>query len=518
MKFRDYLFLVLLELIITLVVVIFQPVPGYMDADYYYAGGVEIASGKGFSEPYLWNYLDHPSELPHPSFSYWMPLVSILVSAFPAIIGINSWFTARVPFLIIALIIPPLTARLAYNLTRQRLLAIISGLLAVFSGFYFTYLTTSDSFGLYMLLGGLFILLVSQYGPILKLTGWVAFILGFLAGLMHLSRADGLLWILLTFICIIYFRPPGRDLQNVVLSCLAALAGYLLVMTPWFIRNINIFGSILAPNGSSLLWLTSYDQIFSYPAEQISMSAWWQTGILEILRVRLWALGLNLATTLSVQGGIFLLPLIFVGIGHYWKTGVAKFVVLAWLITFIAMTVVFPFAGARGGFFHSGAALQMIWWVFAAVGLQRFIQWGGKHRQWNESVSKVVFSTGLVGLAFLLTIAVMIIRIPSWNSEFSMYKKVDQFITSKSLNGDNIVIVSNPPGYFLASNSPAIAIPDGNIDTIFALRDKYGAGYLILEKGSLPKGLEPIYMNPEEFSNLDYLGEVESVRVFQILP
>ena len=29
-----------------------------MDADYYFSGGVQLAQGKGFSEPYLWNYFD----------------------------------------------------------------------------------------------------------------------------------------------------------------------------------------------------------------------------------------------------------------------------------------------------------------------------------------------------------------------------------------------------------------------------------------------------------------------------
>jgi hypothetical protein len=48
--------------------------PGYMDADYYFATGQELSRGHGFIEPFLWNYLDDPAGLPHPSHLYWLPL------------------------------------------------------------------------------------------------------------------------------------------------------------------------------------------------------------------------------------------------------------------------------------------------------------------------------------------------------------------------------------------------------------------------------------------------------------
>jgi hypothetical protein len=43
-----------------------QPVPGYMDAEYYYAGAIRLHEGYGFTQPFLWNYLDEPAGLPHP--------------------------------------------------------------------------------------------------------------------------------------------------------------------------------------------------------------------------------------------------------------------------------------------------------------------------------------------------------------------------------------------------------------------------------------------------------------------
>lgn len=518
MKLRDYLLLALLGLSVSMAVSTFQPVPGYMDADYYFAGGIELAVGKGFSEPYLWNYLDDPTGLPHPSHAYWMPLVSILAAVFPALVGSISWFVARIPFLLIALCIPLLTTALTYNITRQRFLALVSGILAVFSSFYLPYLTTSDSFGSYMLFGGLLFLLIAQKRSTPWLPGFVPFTLGIFVGLMHLSRADGILWLVMAFGSILFTLPARKNLGRTLTYLLIILSGYLLVMAPWFLRNYTIFGSILAPNASKLLWLTSYDQIFSYPASHITVSQWWQSGFEEIIRVRLWSLGLNMATTLTVQGGIFLLPLILIGIWKYRKVETIRIAVIAWLLTLVAMTFAFPFAGARGGFFHSGAAMQVIWWAMAPVGLESVIQWGTKHRRWNESKSRSVFFIGLVGLTVLMTIFISMSRISSWKTEFSTYKNIDQFLSAHGMSNVDVVIVSNPPGFFLASSNPAIAIPDGNMETIIALRDRFSADYLILEKGSMPSGLVTIYENPNEYSDLDYLGEMESVRVYRILP
>ena len=78
MTWRHYLLLFVVGLLVPFGISRFQSQPGYMDADYYFVGGIQLAEGKGFTEPYLWNYLDNPTGLPHPSHTYWMPLASIV--------------------------------------------------------------------------------------------------------------------------------------------------------------------------------------------------------------------------------------------------------------------------------------------------------------------------------------------------------------------------------------------------------------------------------------------------------
>ena len=522
MKQRDYLFLGLLSVIVILGVASLEQVPGYMDADYYYATGKQLAAGEGFFEPFLWNYLDDPTGFPHPSHTYWMPLVSMLAGLIPGITGSSSWWAARVPFLLAAAFLPLLTAHLAYSLTSGRSLSIASGLLAVFPGFYLPFLPTTDTFSIYMLLGGLFFLVLIKSYKADKPSFLYPLLLGLLAGLLHLTRADGLLWLAIA-LAAICFTPGIRTGDKLIFiklitGVMAVILGYLLIMGWWFARNALAFGSILAPGGLKMLWLISYDQIFTYPATEITFGKWIESGVGAIVKVRTWSTGMNLSTTLGVQGGIILLPFMIVGILQMRHVKVIAFAVLSWLLTLAAMSLVFPFAGARGGFFHSGAAQQTIWWVMAPIGLQAAVHWLASRRKWEEKKAQATFRGGMVGMTILITLVVLITRLPGWGDEALNYQSLQVFLEQSGAETGEVVIVANPPGFYLASSHPCIALPEGTPETILALAERYQAKYLILEEGSITAGLQVVYDNPDQFSQFRYLGMVKEARVFAIAP
>ena len=199
MTLRRYFSLFILVFAVACGVAGFQKSPGYMDADYYLLNGMQLAEGKGFTEPVLWNYLDdpvglsqsdglsHPTGLSHPSHAYWMPLASILSAIGIWLTPFDGFTGGRSIFLILAGLVPPVTAWLAWGLLSdrsartRRIMATLAGVMAAFSGFYLSFLTVPDAFGVYMLLGAL-ILGVSQSEDSWK--KWLG--LGFLAGLMHL--------------------------------------------------------------------------------------------------------------------------------------------------------------------------------------------------------------------------------------------------------------------------------------------------------------------------------------------
>jgi hypothetical protein len=520
MNWRHYLILFLVGLLVPFGISRFQSQPGYMDADYYFAGGVQIAEGRGFTEPYLWNYLDNPSGLPHPSHTYWMPLASIVAAIGMWITGQATYAAGQSTFILLSAFVPLVTAALAYTVSRRTLLAMVSGLLSIFSIYYAPFMPVPDNYVLYMLFGGIFLLLVPRREK------WIPVILGALAGLLTLARSDGLLWLGLAGLAVMWKEATREDgsrtlfgewIKRIVPAGLLALLGYFIVMGGWHIRSENLFGSFMTPGGGRLLWLENYNQTFIYPPDSLTREGFLKAGWAAAIQDRLAALGVNAGNAFASQGGIFLFPFILIGLWilrHELRTRIA---VTGWLILFLVMTVIFPFAGSRGSFFHAGAAFQPYWWTAAPIGLDAVIAWARRKGRFTEQNALVFFQGILVLLAILLTAYLVSFRVLSgWAKEDVVYPQVEQKLLESGIGPQDVVIVRNPPGYYLASRRESISLPFGDESTILAVAKKFGARYLVLEKEGTFDSIQDLYDHPQANPSFKYLGEVDSARLYRI--
>jgi hypothetical protein len=535
MKFRLYLLLYLYALMFLLAVSIFQTQPGYMDAEYYYANGVRLTQGKGFSELFLWNYLDNPKMLPHPSFTYWMPLSSLLAAAGMELTGWVNFAGSKTGFLLLAACVSPLTARLAYALTNERWAALLAGFLAIFPGFYLAYLGITDTFGIAMVLGLLWLWVAHH--ALKRSPGERAFFLdglglGLVAGLMHLNRADGLIWLgmggLVIGMVLLVKRQQRESIPfrtqffiGVIVFAIF-IVGYVLPMLPWFWRNQITFGTLFSPGSVKVLWITDYDDIYIYPASQLTPARWWAIGLGEIVRARLWALGQNLQTALAVQGMVFLLPLILVGAWHLRKDRRVQLGALSYFLIMVLFSLVFPFPGARGGFFHSGAGLQPLWWALVPVGLAVWINWGEKKRGWKATQARVILGVGLVGLAAFYSILITWPKVignqvakPVWNQSAEEYIQLVSYSEKLGISDEAIGMVNNPPGYFTATGKMAIVIPDGGMTDLLDAAQRYYANYVFIDENH-PEGLADLYKNPVSSLELIYIGKYKNTQIFRI--
>jgi len=510
------LILMVLALAISILISIFQEFPGYMDADYYFAGGIQLAEGNGFTEPYLWNYFDPSNKLPHPSHGYWMPLTSIIAAGGMVITGAQTWVSGRLGFYLIGMFIPALTAILAFSFTKREDLSLLSGILAIFSGYYSVYMQTTDSFSINMILGGLFFLIAHRDNY------KVYFLLGLLSGLFHLARADGVFWLGISLlIASINNFKNHRNFRWWIISYSTCLFGYILVMGPWFFRNYQAFGSLLGPQASNMIWLTHYNQVFSYPPN-INFNQWWIQGLSTIVTTMISALKVNLLNTIAVLGNIILFPFILIGSWKLRKDVRIGYLLTAWIGLMFLMSLIYPFAGMRGGFFHAGAALQPALWAIAPVGLEIAVEKSSQKRRWNIENSKKIFSLSLVAFSLLITVFITFNKLYDyknrkliWGMDEKRYQIIGDVI--KYNNSENsIVIVGNPPGYYLATGGPAIAIPDGDLNNLLKAADDFNADYLILEPGGFPKALDELFAGNYANDQIDYLSEIDEVKIYKI--
>lgn len=518
MKTSHYLLLFLLGLGLPLLIAQFQPAPGYLDAEYYYAGGIQLVQGRGFTEPYLWNYLDGATSLPHPSHGYWMPLASIVSALGMWLTGGIDYFSARIFFLLIAASVPPLTAALAFSFSQKKELALVSGLLAVFSIYNAPFVTVTDNFGLFMLLGCLYFILIMQAANEPHPFRFV--LIGLISGLMTLSRSDGLLWLGLGVLFMAWcVRHQGfrHLLQSTVRAAMWILAGFLVVMGPWYLRNWEVYGSFMAPGGSRVLWLDLYDQTFSFPPSLLTPQSFLALGWREILSDRMAALGSNLLNAFAAHGGILLFPFILSGAYVNRRDDRVRLAVFAFLILFLVMSFLFPFAGSRGSFFHAGAALQPMWWTLAPLGLEKILELL-RRRNWGNDQTRIVFQSAMVLMSVILTGFVVYLRLFAlgWSEVRQNYGQIDDWLQQQGVLAQDVVIVRNAPGYYLQTGRSAIAFPYGGEQAIFDVARQFDAYYVVVEPQALNRPLQLDYRDRSGDAEFLYLGEVDDVKLYKI--
>jgi 4-amino-4-deoxy-L-arabinose transferase-like glycosyltransferase len=464
-----------------------------MDADYYFTMGRNLASGGGLSEPFIWNYLDDPRSIPHPAFQYWMPVTSFLAALAQVIFGAG-FRSAQIPFILLAASFPLFTAWIALKLHGNVQSAWEAGLLAAFPGFFLPFMVTTDAFSIYGILGSLIFILSAEAfhkGGYLK---W--FMTGLLIGIAYLTRTDGLLFLPLC-IGLIFYSQPGKKK-----ALIGLIMGFLLVMLPWWILNAVIHGDALPSGTIRVLWMRDYDELFIYPPSELTFQRWLDSGLNNILLSRVNALWMNIKSLILVNGLVFLGPLMVIGARILRKNLIVRLASIYLISLLIVMSFVFPFAGSRGGYFHSSIAVMPILWALAPLGLRRAVEFGAQYRHWNTLHAKEIFVVASVVLACLITLGLFWTRVigddffdPTWPRSAQVYGEVARWFDKEDIR-DIVVAVNNPPGFYAASGLEAVVIPDGDLKMLREVTDSFQVQWLILDS-NYPKGLKSLYDAPQ---------------------
>ncbi len=496
-----------------------------MDAEYYFANGTQLAKGEGFTEPFVWNYLDDPQNVIHPSNTYWMPFTSVISAAGMLVMGNQSFFAGRIPFVFLSALIPIVTSYIAWIFSNRRSAAWLAGLLTIFGGFFTLYYSITDTFVPYMLFGGISFIIINNLFIQNKIgIRWEFIFLGCIAGLFHASRSDGLIW-LIGFLTVAIWEGnhTKRKVGLILLSIVFLISGYLLIMGAWYVRNITIFHSLMSPGTSKVLWLTEYDEIFSYPTSTISFNKWWEMGLSYHLISYFRAFGANLSTLFGVEGMVFLTPMILLGVVKFWENNAVKFFSCMWIVTFVILSIIFPFAGMRGGFLHSSAAFQTIFFALVPVGLYQVINFGIKKRNWKENRSIRMFYPAVILFAVIFTLFIYWDRVidikymkSGWDENAASFALIEEHLLSVGAEPDDIVMITNPPGYYAQTGRSGIVTPFGNNENLLLAAKAFGANYLILTSDHVA-GLDDLYKSntsTEELLLVD--NSIEEVQIYEI--
>ncbi|MCB9450440.1 MAG: hypothetical protein H6672_03325 [Anaerolineaceae bacterium] len=504
---RGWMLFALLALVIAFFIVRLSAAPGYTDSYYHFNAAARLVSGEGLTDPYLWTYIAAPDSLPAPSHQYWMPFTS-LVAAF----GMNlanapgDYAAAQWPFVLLLAGTALTGFWLGGKLGGGWRQAWLAGLLTLFSGFFTRFWGQTDTFAPYALVGSLCLVALgyavsrftSQQDNLANTTdvgahgraplpenkrlftraGIYFALTGSLAGLAHLTRADGVLLFMVGYTAVLwpvrgerYTAILRRALPGLVIMTLA----YLLVMLPWFAHNMAVSATPLPVGGTQAIWFREYNDLFNYPPDS-SPATFFADGIAPLFTTRWQAFTNNLSHFIVVEGLVVMTPLMLVGLWRRRRDGFLRGFWLYVLGVHLAMTLVFPFPGYRGGLLHSTAALIPWWAALGVVGLDDVVEWvARRRRQWRAGTAKVIFSAALLAVALFLSLSTGLAnRFGSGTPR--LYDELRAILPENAR-----VMVNDPAALYYFTGLGGVVLPNESPDVIPDIAQRYGVGYLLLQ-------------------------------------
>ena len=502
--------------------------PIYTDAYYYTTNGQQLASGQGFSEMIIWQFLDDPVGLPAPSHTYWMPLPSILAAA--GYLLVDDFNGAQLLFWLLGGLLPVLAYEISRQLGGQRWQGWVTALFAAIGGFYAPFLIQPSTFAPFAWAGGLCLLALGlatardgpqESNPVLsedqsdsrRLMWWM--VAGLTAGLAHLTRADGLLLLFVgVLIWLLAVRRRRRSMRFALSWLGLLLAGYLLVMGWWFLRNWLVIGSPLPTAGTQSIFLTTYDDLFAF-GRVISLEGFINWGWANILRSRLDALWVAIQTLIAVSGLIFLVPFIIVALFRYYRQRYTRILLLPALlfaITTMAILVpLFSFPAMRGSFFHSSIALWPWTTALAVAGISFSVDWAAARLpHWRPERAKRLFSILFIIIAVVMTGA------DAQNKLTSLKDPETLQLIIKELPDSAVVMVGDAPAFNYHSGLPAISIPNEPPNVLLEAADRYGVTYVVLDE-NYPQPLADIHAGLSIHPRLQLERTVGETKLFRII-
>ncbi len=494
--------LYLLALAVRAIAIAHFPDPAYPDSFYYVDVARQLAAGHGLNLDVIWAFVDvggrlpaNP-QLPIPSNAHWMPLASFVQWPFVAIFGQAAAWAADAPFAIVGALAAPLTWAIAREAGARPSVQVGAGILAAIPGLLTPFMAQPDNFGLYEVLVAGALLLTARA---LKGDARAFALAGLLVGLATLARNDGVLVAGTLGLAVVWDRwrswRSGGDRPPVIpmWAIVASAAGFLVVMGPWYARQLALFGS-LSPSTSSgrILFIRSMSDMNSIISD-VSIGAFLGQGIGPLVVSRVLGFVAAVGIFAVLVCGVVLVPFLLVG---SWARRRSVdfgpfFVYAAILFAFSAIVSAIHVPG--GTFIHSAVALAPHSYVLALEGIAVLVGWVARRRRaWDPLRASRVFVSGAIVLTAGLAVVFTPVVHAAWTAARDPRLAVGAWLDAHGAPSTDRIMSIDASGFRYLTGHPGVVTVDDPLSTVETVARAYDIRWLALERQSIVRAMVPI--------------------------
>lgn len=538
---RTPIALFLLALLVRLVLIAVYPDPAYPDSYYYVDVARAIAAGHGLNVDFIWifaevgNRIPAVPTLPIPSNAHWLPLASFVQVPFIAVLGATA-FASALPMALIGSLAAPLTWAIARDARAEPLVAVTAGVLSAVPAAATVFMAQPENFAILHPLVAAAIWCTARG---LKGDGRAFAFAGLLAGLASLGRNDGvflgmaigLVWLVDQIRWWRGCRGSGswvhvEDRRPISFAAaLGCLALFLLVMGPWWARQLAVFGSI-SPTSSSgaALWIrtiSEWNSITAHPSLQQFLAQGWG----PIIASRLAGLASSVSIFVAVICSVVLIPFLLIGaIGRVRSRDFGPWFLFTGVV-FLTAALIYPLHVPGGSFIHSAIGLAPHAAILSMEGVLIVVGWvASRRRARNEGSAGTFFAWGMVVLVIATAVVFGRGVQGSWDAARQPRIALAAELDVLRVPATDRLLSIDAAGFKYWTGRPGVVTPDDPIATIEAVARAYGTRWLVLEKDGVARALEPVlsgelkvpWIGPAAFSVPDRAGGLPKLVLYPI--
>jgi hypothetical protein len=354
------------------------------------------------------------------------------------------------------------------------------------------FLSQPDNFGLFMTLGALALWLCARGAR----GDRRAFVLGGLVvGLATLARSDGIL-LGLPFAILgireLVRRVRGAEAKLNPASIVGCAGLFAVAVTPWLYRQLEVFGSLFpAASSGRLMWLTDYQQLFSF-TNPPTLDTWLAQGFATIALSRLDGLLSAIGLFVYLPLVVFLVPFALIGVWtHRRDRAFGPFYIYA-IALFAVMSLVFAVLVPHGTFIHSAVALVPHTFLLVTAGVASSVAWISRRRPtWDRSRATAVFTYSAVIVLVVAAGFQTFTTLSRWAQARAVQQNLARVL--QATPAADRVMAANPGAVQYLSGNPGLVTPNDSLETIETAMRAYDVRWLVLEREAIVPALEPVF-------------------------
>jgi hypothetical protein len=482
-----------LALLIRLVLIWHFPHPAYPDSYYYVDVARSIYAGNGLTIDLIWIFpevggvIPAQPTLPIPSNAHWMPLASLVQLPFMAVLGPTAVASA-LPFAFIGAVAAPITWAVARDAGASWVVAVGAGILVAIPVLTAAFMVQPDNFSLYqpLVLGALW---MGARGLKGSPRAFVA--AGLLAGLATLSRNDGLLVLGALGLAFLWDRWRHRRIPWA--AAVACVGLFVLVMAPWWLRQLTVFGSISPSTASGKVFFIRDIAEWNSISTPATLDHLLGMGIGPLLLSRVGGLVAAVMIYVTLVAGFILAPFM---IGGAWlrrrSLGFGPFFIYAGLL--FAFSALISAVHVPGGtFIHSAIALAPHSYILALEGIVAAVLWVAARRPaWQPEAAKRVFTGAAVAFAAVAALGGAAFVHQAWADSRAKFLRVAEALDGAGAGSSARVMSIDAAGTKYWTGRGGVVLVNDPEPTIEAVARAYEIDWLVLDREDSVEPLAPI--------------------------